>query len=734
MKPLCPPDIKKLDDEALDFKNSKMRERLFNLAAVDNEVVSGSTILGLTSKSRTMNWITSSVFKHDFINKGNTKGIATADSIETMLAISEANTVRAMDDVRGIYAEYMGVSGKTFRDERSLLASFDKTKLDITPFSREIGKAMRRGDVHDIPAVQKSAKRLRKEVDSAMLGLVEIGAMAPGTSVKGAISWLMRKYLRAEMVSREGEKKLKAILDRNFQDAHPDPVTRLKEVNKTYKNMQGIGDDALEMDGFVKDFLANGPNPKFLKERTLNIPDEELMDFFDHDVLNVVHSFTRQANAMVATHKQLQKMGVKNIGELKKMIVDDYDELIAAAKNNKERLKLTKNRDNDLRRTDTFFEIINGVHGTDHPFARTLRKWNASTMLGSVLISSIPDVAVQVYKNGMKSTLKELERTLTDWKHVSATNKELGSLNFAIDEMMNSTIKAITDPDYMKGAFSTNSFERAVDRISGAFAKLTLLGPWNTGLSRFGARAQLGALSDFMEDIKLGKASSKDIEEFASRGIGVAQYKVIQRNMKFFNDVNGTKIPDLSRWDDEGLKLVRSMVHRGDTILKPGAGQIPEFFLRNAFTKLVFQFKSFLVAAHNDILMKGLQRMDADRAIAFAMLPALGALSMIIKNKLAGRDTNMDLDNLIREGFLRSGSFGLLGEAIGLTVPSLQSSKYAGLNAFGFFGGPSLSRAAKLNEAIAGLQDGSGMSDEDAKKFLKFIPPLNLFYLRALYE
>jgi hypothetical protein len=97
-------------------------------------------------------------------------------------------------------------------------------------------------------------------------------------------------------------------------------------------------------------------------------------------------------------------------------------------------------------------------------------------------------------------------------------------------------------------------------------------------------------------------------------------------------------------------------------------------------------------------------------------LVSMGAMVYMLKMKLAGREVDYSVDNLLREGIARSGVGGLMYEASSLFPGVRASSRFAGVNAQGFIGGASLTQAA------------------DAEKMLRFVPFNNLFYLRAIFN
>jgi hypothetical protein len=244
-----------------------------------------------------------------------------------------------------------------------------------------------------------------------------------------------------------------------------------------------------------------------------------------------------------------------------------------------------------------------------------------------------------------------------------------------------------------------------------------------------------------VELVKTGKLSQLKKARWARNGIGEAQYHILKRNLKYVDEVDGATHVNFRNWDTEAQELLSNSILRDQTVLQPGRGDIPNLFQGDDVMRSLFQFKSFMATAHNRIFLAGAQRarlqgakgLVGNEAQGIMGLVSMGAMVYMLKTKLAGKEVNYSVDNLLREGIARSGVGGLMYEASSLFPGVRASSRFAGVNAQGFIGGASLTQAARLVELSHGVADGD-ISTKDAEKMLRFVPFNNLFYLRAIFN
>ena len=144
------------------------------------------------------------------------------------------------------------------------------------------------------------------------------------------------------------------------------------------------------------------------KERTLGIADREIEDFLENDIAVIAR---RQVRSMAPDIELARTFG--NTGDVagtlaEKEIAEDFNKKIAAAKTEKERLALGKQKDADLRDFAAMRDRLRGTYRMpDDPdawtvrAARTARQVNFVSKLGGMTLSSLADTARPVMIHGL---------------------------------------------------------------------------------------------------------------------------------------------------------------------------------------------------------------------------------------------------------------------------------------------------------------------------------------------
>jgi hypothetical protein len=758
----CPTDIIKLDEQAAAL----LTKRLFKLAA-GPDLFKGPVLRAMTSRFNVWKWSTNNSLQHEFILKGNLKEFPEASpiAVETLLERATTSMRNTAMDVRGLYAESRGIKKDAFaRDLRAMVAG-KRSGKSYDQWMEGVAKAMRRGDV-DVadPTVTKAAKLLRSEIDNTTKKLKSEGFLPEDVSPALAASYLSRRYnvtrIRGGFRNADGE-SFDDMLVRHFTETNQGKTpAQIKQLARDTSNkIQGLGDEQLEMNALVGHIVNGGDSKSFLKERVLMITDDELEPWLTTDALTTTYGFVNQGEALVAMTKKLKDMSeasgkpITSIADITKMLRDEaatIQEGIKAegkltgdalsAELNKVGLELKQAEKEILSQWD----MVLGRFGTsNYPFLQRLRKLNSMAMLGGIALSSVPDMMMLVFKNGFGSVWRNsIPKTFKQMAAAKITRKQTENLVGVYDKQMNHILRAQTDPDFTTGGLPRGPVDRAIDSVSDTFTSATGINVWNRNIAQMGVELHSATLVDDMAELaKTGTLSKIKKARWARNGIGAKEYRIIQRNLKHSQDVDGATHANFGAWDEEAQELLARSILGDQTVLKPGRGDIPNLFQGDDAMRTVFQFKSFIAAAHNKIFLGGLQRakiqgasgLVGSEAQGIMGLVSMGAAVYVLKTTLADRPVDYSLDNLIKEGIFRSGVGGMMAEA-GAFIPGMgASSRFAGLRAQGMIGGPSLTQAARLVEVMHGIADGD-ISDKDMDKASRFVPFNNLFYLRGLFQ
>ncbi|MGL4297106.1 MAG: hypothetical protein ACRCTG_15445 [Aestuariivirga sp.] len=143
----------------------------------------------------------------------NARGVTTARggiSVEgEVMLLREKALYNALPEMDRLYREYrFGPEGGSVieRATNAMQGAVGSETGFLTKaqFNEEIGKAMRRGDVSDIPQVQAAAQKIRKDIiEPLKQRAIDAGLLPEDVKAKGAESWFARLYNR-EKIEAQG--------------------------------------------------------------------------------------------------------------------------------------------------------------------------------------------------------------------------------------------------------------------------------------------------------------------------------------------------------------------------------------------------------------------------------------------------------------------------------------------------------------------------------------------------
>jgi hypothetical protein len=761
------------NDEGINALNDTLTKVVSSpIRALRSPVVNG-----LTSVYGNMRKATNMFFEHNFILNKNLEGEKTMASVEGLGKIDEAAAILLNDKISKLYIKSVGLEGKVGAEFRAAVGGMTEGRMSYQKFSEEVAYAMRRGDAHDIPEVAEASKLLRTDMDAAVVKMQKAGILPEDLEVTTARSYLTRRYNVKAINAPGGRARLASILTKHFAHnlgEHTTSPNVMEKVDKTIRNITGVGDQAMELDNVATNVIVTGG--KFNKKRVLDIADSELEGFLVNDGISLGQGYLHQANAILRFQEVLEREGFENMSQMRKAVTDESEALgeianrkLAALKGitapTKENLKdiksLTKEINNLTKELGIAIKELNnsarvvlgqfgkGTNSIGDNALKTVRKFQTLRLLGGMALAAIPDAAMTFFKHGPMAVMRDgILPMLKNFKASKLSKDELSDFNVGLELMQNEILRAMTDGDFtvLAGKSRLNSIgDHAVQN----FGKITLNSYWTKAGKRLGGQLSVSRTFRALKTVDAGgKISAKESTRLASLGIGPEDYaKIWSQFGKHGEEVDGSFIANFGAWDTETREMFGAAVTKDvdSTILTPGRGDIPFFASQNELSKTVFQFKSFTSAATNKILLSGLQRKDANALSGMAMLVALGGMSWMLKGAVGGRDVAgdaMDDDELfttfVSEGLSRSGVLGLMGDALFALNPYSTNSRYRGLNTSSYLGGPSWNLVQDMYKAASPLLPSEGghkgLTSADYKKMSRMLPYQNLFWTRAIWQ
>lgn len=527
-------------------------------------------------------------------------------------------------------------------------------------------------------------------------------------------------------------------MDREGLEAAADDI-----INKIIGAPAGIVPGELIPDGLTK-------HAGFTKARTLNIPDERIKDFLESDVNYVMENYIRQVAPEIELTKRFGRVDMD--GQIK-AITEDYNRLISEAATPKERAKLEKRRESDLRDIRAMRDRLLGTYGAPKDPAsffvragRVARHVNFLRLLGGMTISSLPDMARPIMQHGLRSALKPLGKMMTDISKMRIAKADLREMGIGLEYALSSRSKVIAD---LNDPYSRRSFlERGLEWSSQKFGNFTLMNQYTDTMKMWSGLITQSKVLNAANAVAGGKKlSKKEIIKLAHIGIDESMLRrIADQYSRHGEDLDGLLTGHSHMWDDRVVREAFQSAILKDvrtTVITPGIGDTP-LMMSSELGKIVMQFKTFFFATHNRALVSGIQSGDASFYYGALLQVGLGSLVYVLKSMMAGREINTDPANLVKEGLDWSGMMGWLGEpnnvlenlsggtyGMSAMFGGPPASRYQSRNGIGALLGPTFDLGGDIKNITAGVLNGE-FDDREVRSVRKLLPFQNLFYLAPL--
>jgi len=479
-----------------------------------------------------------------------------------------------------------------------------------------------------------------------------------------------------------------------------------------------------------------------LRNRTFQIPDELVEEFLENDIEVLGARYLQNTAGDIEITK---KFGDVNMVDQLKDIENWYaNKLKNKSLTEKQRLKLGKQRDADVRDIAGMRDRIRGVYGftPDNVWSRigrSSRDLNYLRLLGGVTVSSLPDVARVFMAEGFAKTFsKGLAPLITNTKAFKIAAAESKRYGVGTDAMMSGKSDIIADVnDYAQGG---TILERGLRAGASKFGRLNFLDHWTAGMKQLHAVTMQTSIFD-------GLSKGKFDKRLARLGIDEQSAKDMWEQVnKYGRKTDGVWLTNAKNWDRPDLERMWGAAVRKESdrvILIPG--QEKPLFMSTEMGKSIGQFRSFILSATQRVFIAGLQNQDHNTLGGFTALVGMGMFSYYLKQNIAGRAVSDDPAVWVTEGIDRSGAIGIIGE-ISNTIEKISSNSLGLRPVLGIDAPASKQVSRTVSESLLGPTFGSllsttvaasnaitsdePMTESDIRTLRRLIPLQNLFYLR----
>ncbi|MCX2721965.1 hypothetical protein [Roseibium salinum] len=351
-----------------------------------------------------------------------------------------------------------------------------------------------------------------------------------------------------------------------------------------------------------------------------------------------------------------------------------------------------------------------------------------------VMLTSVTDAARFIGVHGLRATMREaLPALISNLKAAKISRgdaRDLGAITEVVLQSRLASLADLSDP-YRYGS----SYERFLSNASNVFSKATGLSYWNDGMK---------TIASVMTQNRMARNILKATQEIQSpQGGGVLQvdysklpdaekrylaFLGIDENMagRIADQIRTHGVEERGIWganvgdwtDPQAARTWAAALNKDvdRTIITKGVADNPVWMQNNGW-KLVMQFKGFALAAHQRVLIAGLQenplRLAENLVFASALGMMIGYLKFMERGDTEGANRLLDNPGLwISEGLDRSGILTIpfevsnTAEKLGMPIGIKSGIQAAAQDEDR---GGSLSRYAQRNKLGAVLGPSAGL-------------------------
>lgn len=529
-----------------------------------------------------------------------------------------------------------------------------------------------------------------------------------------------------------------------------------------------LGDNRGSLTNPALERLIN-PSSSPFKDRVLMVPQMAMADWHIADPYQLmdmhiratvpIAELTRAAQSV--TNAAGESKGYKTLADWKEGIRSDlkaeFDAKNEKLTTERERNKLRKTYLKTEANISKTIDMLLGIYGrgsnvlddSSGKFLNTVLTWNATRLLGFMTLSSIPDMGLHVFRNGFYRSIHDgLVPVIKSIGKETANKRDLKALSYGVNTVMAQRIRGFIDHDPVQ--MQPSPFSKGLDWLSQKFGNLSIMNQWNDFGELMAGNVSINRTLDAVDGwIGQGKIAKKELRRLAQLGIDRDSAKIIYEKTKGLIDADtGCRYAAFNDWSIEtsaeakALRAFKGSISQEieQIMIRPGLADRPDI-AHSAIGKIILQFKSFLLAATNKVLLQGLQQFDADKAVGIITLLTLGAGSYALTSAIRGNEIDTSFSNLSFEAIDRSGVTGIIAEVFNMAgktglVPWKHTSRYETRQFMGSLLGPSFGAMEEVSGIINSYAQAAygnrTLTTDDYAKLMRLMPLQNLFYLNRL--
>lgn len=609
-----------------------------------------------------------------------------------------------------------------------------KMQAELAKLDRKIERAKAKAIA--LAERKQTATSKAIEADESMARLRQ-EAKASRLATKKATKALQELRQQAKLAAAH-KKKAKEQLT-----AYRDKSDVRQEARDTIDKILGVARGTVE--------LGSVTGAKPTRARTLDVPREVLYDYLSMDFEQVVQSYVR---TMVPNIEMRKTFGSIDLAPEIETVQLEYQRLRAAAKTDKEARKISENgedRINDLRGISA--RVLNQAGPTGRQelaslvrVGRVFRGYSYWRNLGGQTLSAQPDISRVVARYGLVNTGKALARFVASPSFNRMTRADNKRMAVATDWVLesNSSKMADTSDSWIFGTSKLAKVERASQKASQKFTRITLMATWN---------ATIKSLASILEQDKVLRAALNPggLTPYRRSLLRLSddELKIVAEQTRKHADTKATLLrASTDLWDDTpavravAQRLERNIISSGDVLtVTRGAGDLP-LIMDSEVAKTLLQFKSFGMAAVNRQMIpfaQGVAHGDPSAIAGVTVSLGLGGMTYAAREYAAGRVPSTDPGVVIGEALQWSGLAGYLPDVwdpFSSVAPEplrgLRFSRFEAKRPLDNAMGPTFGLLTEQIRAASDVLGPDGTTASGVKAIRRLFPLQNLFYIRRL--
>jgi hypothetical protein len=588
-----------------------------------------------------------------------------------------------------------GKAGEVENLERQLIDETDKAHVVRAKIEKEIGDWEGKSS-----AEAKAALKVRAEAEAARAQKIAEGTYeGKGERMTGADTAVDRAVKRIvgsdrDLSRQELESRASEIINR----INTAPDGRLPYDMASGGPVMGSPGERQQVRGS-------------LNSRDFAIPTSLVKDFVNTDTEHVIASHLR---TVLPDIHLTDRFGDIEMTEVFKKLNEEYDAKQTSATSPKQQTAIDNERKAMVRDLAATRDRIRNVYGWElastQPnaarIANVARNWNLITDLGTSVFNRLNDATNAVWRHGLMNVFSD--GYLPFFKSMvgmgegfaTAARQSMRDMGVGIDSAIGHL--AHQWGDVIDNNLPGSKFERALTWSAQKSMMVNLHGPWTDGIKTIAGTV---AAADFLrtaQRITEGVGSQADLQRMAQAGIDTAMASRIWRAYqngggKEFG--TGTHVANTADWTDTQARDVFSsaIARSADmAVLTPGLEK--PLWMSSPVVSLLGQYKSFIAAAHEKVLISNLQQADGRTLQGLIAALGMGMISYRAYTLWSGAETSARPQDWIKEAISRSAMLAWFSE-----VNSMQA-KFSG-------GATDMFRAIGADHPLSRRQSNSALSE-----------------------